>query len=95
MRRSLASLTILVLSTPVALSQSTVTLSPGVELSIPVRDFADEAGTGFKGVQESRAGCGKVEPPGSRGADLPLHEAGGGREEHVGCHRGHDDDVDL
>jgi len=47
MRRSLASLTILVLSTPVALSQSTVTLSPGVELSIPVRDFADEAGTGF------------------------------------------------
>ena len=55
----------------------------------------DELGAGCEGVDEAGAGAGKVETPGVLCADLVLDKAGRGREEHVGCHRADDNEVQF
>jgi len=47
MRRFLPAIILLAFCASVAVSQSKITASPGVELSVPTGDFADAAGIGF------------------------------------------------
>ena len=47
---------------------------------------------GLQGVDKSGAGRGEIESPGALRAQLVLYQARGRRKEHVGRHRGDDDD---
>ena len=60
-----------------------------------VRAGFDELGADLEGVGEAGAGGGEVETPGAFGAELVLHEAGGGGEEHVRRDGGDDDGFDF
>jgi len=55
----------------------------------------DELGTHLEGVGEAGTGGGEIEAPRVGGAELVLHEAGGGGEGHVRGDGGDDDGFDL
>ena len=55
----------------------------------------DQLRAHLKGINETGAGGGEVESPGALRAELVLHQAGGGGEEHVRRDGGDDDGLDF
>jgi len=60
-----------------------------------VRAGLDELGADLQCVDKAGAGGGEVEAPGAGCADLFLHEAGSGGEEHIRRDGGDEDGLDL
>src|SRR5450432_3836562 len=60
-----------------------------------VRAGGYELRSGLQGEDKSRAGGREIEAPTALCSQLVLHQAGGGREEHVGRDCGHHDGLDF